>query len=142
MHPRPSARCDHGLVRGRLRRLLPLPARAGGGLKEAPMEQPESLPESIAAPAWEGAVCPAPIGHRDRIVLGHGSGGRLSRELFERIFEPAFDNAALRAGDDAADLGDPPAGARPCLTTDAHVVSPLFFPGGDIGRLAVCGTVK
>lgn len=99
-------------------------------------------PLPSAPPAvWEGPACPAPLSPRDRIVLGHGSGGQLSHDLVARVFTPAFDNPALRAGDDAADLPLPP-GARLAVSTDAHVVTPLFFPGGDIGRLAVCGTVN
>lgn len=76
------------------------------------------------------------------ITLAHGSGGRLSHELVERVFKRRFDNAPLRQGDDAAEIGPPPAGSRLAYTTDCYVVKPLFFPGGDIGRLAVCGTVN
>jgi hydrogenase expression/formation protein HypE len=61
--------------------------------------------------------------------------------LIQKSFMPAFDNTALRAGDDAA-LLEPGAGLQLSISTDAHVVWPLFFPGGDIGRLAVCGTVN
>ncbi|MCC7360572.1 MAG: hydrogenase expression/formation protein HypE [Anaerolineales bacterium] len=81
------------------------------------------------------------MGGRDRIVLGHGSGGKLSHDLVARLFTPVFDNPALRAGDDAAEVAVAATG-RLAVSTDAHVVSPLFFPGGDIGRLAVCGTVN
>jgi hydrogenase expression/formation protein HypE len=92
---------------------------------------------------WESTVCPAPVRQRDRIVLGHGSGGRLSHALVAKLFRPAFDNAALNAGDDAAAVDlQAPAGGRLAVSTDSHVVRPLFFPGGDIGRLAVCGTVN
>jgi hydrogenase expression/formation protein HypE len=88
----------------------------------------------------EGAVCPVPLAHAEQIVLGHGSGGKLSHDLVTKLFLPAFDNAALCAGDDAAAVSL--AGGRLAMSTDAHVVWPLFFPGGDIGRLAVCGTVN
>ena len=88
----------------------------------------------------EASSCPAPLAHGERIVLGHGSGGKLSHDLIARLFVTAFDNPALRAGDDAAVVDV--AGGRLALSTDAHVVWPLFFPGGDIGRLAVCGTVN
>jgi hydrogenase expression/formation protein HypE len=88
----------------------------------------------------EGPVCPVPLAHAEQIVLGHGSGGKLSHDLVAKVFWPAFDNPALRAGDDAAAL--PATSARLVVSTDAHVVWPLFFPGGDIGRLAVCGTVN
>ncbi len=88
----------------------------------------------------EGAVCPVPLAHAEQIVLGHGSGGKLSHDLVTKLFLPAFDNAPLRAGDDAAAVSV--AGRRLAISTDAHVVWPLFFPGGDIGKLAVCGTVN
>lgn len=81
-------------------------------------------------------VCPVPLLHRETIVLGHGSGGKLSHDLIAQVFQPVFSNPALNAGDDGAVLGEL------VLSTDAHVVAPLFFPGGDIGRLAVCGTVN
>lgn len=88
-----------------------------------------------------GAVCPVPIQQRGKVILGHGSGGKLMHDLIERAFFPHLDNPILRASNDASvfDLGD---GSRIALSTDSHVVSPLFFPGGDIGRLAVCGTVN
>jgi len=89
----------------------------------------------------EGAVCPPPITQRDRIVMGHGSGGKLSHDLIARLFLPPFDNPALRAGDDAGVVQPQPC-TQLAISTDSHVVWPLFFPGGDIGRLAVCGTVN
>ena len=84
--------------------------------------------------------CPVPITQHKTIVLGHGSGGRLTAQLVRDFFLPAFDNPALRKLDDQAvlDVG----AARIALTTDAFVVTPLFFPGGDIGRLAINGTVN
>lgn len=90
---------------------------------------------------FEGAVCPPPIARRDRIVMGHGSGGKLSHDLIAGLFLPPFDNPVLRAGDDAG-VVHPVACTRLAISTDSHVVWPLFFPGGDIGRLAVCGTVN
>ena len=89
----------------------------------------------------EGAVCAAPLPHNEQIVMGHGAGGRLTHQLIRKAFLPAFDNSALNAGDDAAVL-QPRPGLQLSISTDAHVVWPLFFPGGDIGRLAVCGTVN
>ena len=89
----------------------------------------------------EGAVCPLPLGHDEQIVMGHGSGGKMSHELIGRIFLPPFDNDVLRAATDAGVVQAAP-GARLAISTDSHVVTPLFFPGGDIGRLAVCGTVN
>ncbi len=92
-------------------------------------------------PSFEGAVCPVPLPHGSQIVMGHGSGGKMSHDLISRLFLPPFDNPALRAGDDSGvvDLGG---ASRLAISTDSHVVAPLFFPGGDIGRLAVCGTVN
>ncbi len=88
----------------------------------------------------EGAVCPLPLAHEEKIVLGHGSGGKLSHDLVKNYFLAAFDNPALRAGNDAGVVAL--AATRLALSTDSHVVAPLFFPGGDIGKLAVCGTVN
>ena len=73
-------------------------------------------------------------------MLGHGSGGRLTHELIKEVFAKRFSNPALNAMDDAAELSID--GGRLAFTTDGYVVSPLEFPGGDIGRLAVCGTVN
>ncbi|MGE5138198.1 MAG: hydrogenase expression/formation protein HypE, partial [Rudaea sp.] len=87
----------------------------------------------------EGAVCPLPLSHGEQVVMGHGSGGKMTHDLVQRAFLPAFDNPALKAGDDAGVVAG---GARLAISTDSHVVSPLFFPGGDIGRLAICGTVN
>jgi hydrogenase expression/formation protein HypE len=85
-------------------------------------------------------ACPLPLPDGDRILLGHGSGGRMTAELIARCFLPAFRNPALERLDDHAVLEV--AGTRLAFTTDAYVVSPLFFPGGDIGALAVNGTVN
>ena len=89
----------------------------------------------------EGPVCPVPIRKRGQVIMGHGSGGKLSQDLIGELFLPPFDNPVLRAGNDAGvvELGE---GRRLAVSTDSHVVWPLFFPGGDIGRLAVCGTVN
>lgn len=76
----------------------------------------------------------------DRILLAHGGGGSLTRELIEELFEPKFTNAALRPLDDSAVLTL--AGQAYAFTTDSYVVHPIFFPGGDIGKLAVTGTVN
>jgi hydrogenase expression/formation protein HypE len=89
----------------------------------------------------EGAVCAPPLTHNEQIVMGHGAGGRMSHQLIQKAFMSAFDNTALRAGDDAARL-ESDLHANLAISTDSHVVFPLFFPGGDIGRLAVCGTVN
>jgi hydrogenase expression/formation protein HypE len=76
-----------------------------------------------------------------RVDMNHGAGGRASAQLIEELFAPAFDNAFLRQGNDGA-LLPVPAGHRLVMATDGHVISPLFFPGGDIGSLAVHGTVN
>lgn len=89
----------------------------------------------------EGAVCAPPLPHSEQIVMGHGAGGRMSHQLIQKAFLPAFKNPALNAGDDAA-LVEPGLRQKLSISTDSHVVSPLFFPGGDIGKLAVCGTVN
>jgi hydrogenase expression/formation protein HypE len=89
---------------------------------------------------FEGYTCPVPIQPKDTVVLGHGSGGKLSHDLINRLFLPEFGKAAPRALDDSAIVNIN--GQRLALTTDSHVVSPLFFPGGDIGKLAICGTVN
>jgi hydrogenase expression/formation protein HypE len=89
----------------------------------------------------QSAMCPVPIRDRGYVILGHGSGGKLSQDLIANLFLPPFDNAALRAGDDAGVVQAADC-ARLAVSTDSHVVWPLFFPGGDIGRLAVCGTVN
>jgi hydrogenase expression/formation protein HypE len=87
--------------------------------------------------------CPAPFNQYDRVLLGHGSGGRLSADLIHRLFLPAFDNEVLARLDDQAVCSlAPHADARIAFTTDGFVVRPIFFPGGDIGRLAVHGTVN
>ena len=85
-------------------------------------------------------TCPAPLADASRILLGHGSGGGLSAQLLERVFLPALGNPILDRLEDQAIL-EVEAG-RLAFTTDSFVVTPLFFPGGDIGSLAVHGTVN
>jgi hydrogenase expression/formation protein HypE len=84
--------------------------------------------------------CPLTRVADDRIVLGHGGGGRLTHQLIERIFIPAFDNSMLEQRHDAAVVAVN--GSRLAFTTDSFVVRPLIFPGGNIGDLAVNGTVN
>jgi len=76
---------------------------------------------------------------KDKILLAHGSGGKLSHKLIERNFVPVLGNPLLDKLDDSAvfDLS-----GRLAFTTDSYTVSPIFFPGGDIGKLAVCGTIN
>ena len=83
---------------------------------------------------------------RDKnITMAHGGGGRAMRELIERLIVPAFDNPKLATLEDQARIGLATLaehGDRLAFTTDSYVVAPLFFPGGDIGKLAICGTVN
>lgn len=92
-------------------------------------------------PAFHAADCPAPVeGAGDCISLAHGEGGRLMRQLIASHILPKFGGATLRQLGDAAAL--PAVSGALAFTTDSFVVSPLFFPGGDIGRLAVLGSVN
>ena len=84
--------------------------------------------------------CPLPRPATDRILLAHGGGGRLTNQLIEGVFLPAFSNSALESRHDGAVLSAN--GARLAMTTDTYVVHPLVFPGGTIGDLAVNGTVN
>jgi hydrogenase expression/formation protein HypE len=87
--------------------------------------------------------CPLPFAGYDRVLLGHGSGGRLSHDLVTRLFLPVLGNEVLNRLEDQATCAVPGLpDARLAVTTDSFVVRPIFFPGGDIGRLAVHGTVN
>ncbi len=113
-----------------MRRVLPVSAMCGGGLRSCFLTDETK-------PAF---TCPAPLPAGDKILLGHGSGGRLSADLIRRVFLPAFQNPVLARLDDQAIVTVN--GARLAFTTDSFVVSPLFFRGGDIGSLAVHGTIN
>jgi hydrogenase expression/formation protein HypE len=84
--------------------------------------------------------CPIPIAQYPQVLLAHGGGGRLMHQLIERMFLPTFGGDRLASRHDGARLDI--AGARLAFTTDSYVVRPLFFPGGDIGTLAINGTVN
>ena len=86
------------------------------------------------------ARCPLPLGHHPNILLAHGGGGRLTQQLIDGVFGPAFANPALDERHDGACLAL--GGQRLAFSTDSYVVRPLFFPGSDIGALAVNGTVN
>ena len=90
--------------------------------------------------SFVGAVCPIPITNYNEIVLAHGSGGKLSHQLVEKMVLPQFWNEFLEPLHDGAifSIG----GQRVAFSTDSYVVNPIFFPGGDIGKLAVHGTVN
>ncbi len=85
-------------------------------------------------------TCPLPVFETETIVMGHGGGGKLSADLFRSVFLPAFSNPILGKTDDQAflEIG----GAKLVFSTDSFVIKPLFFRGGDIGSLAVHGTVN
>lgn len=102
------------------------------------------------AARFDRMTCPMPLNDYEHVLLGHGSGGKLSADLIQRLFLPALGNDVLNALEDQATLslndkmsksnGAP--APQLAFTTDSFVVKPLFFPGGDIGSLAVHGTVN
>ncbi len=89
---------------------------------------------------FEGWSCPLPLRDYPNIVMGHGGGGKLSAELVEHLFLPAFQNETLNHLSDSSVLVVP--AGRLAFSTDSFVVRPLFFPGGNIGDLAINGTVN
>jgi len=95
------------------------------------------MSNAINIEAWS---CPLPLRDHANIILGHGGGGKLSAELVQHLFLPAFQNELLAHLGDSAVL--PLAGGRLAFSTDSFVVQPLFFPGGNIGDLAINGTVN
>ena len=88
----------------------------------------------------EALSCPVPILSHDTVQLAHGAGGKLSNEMIDKIFLPRFTNSTLEKMEDQAVLDNP--GGRIAFSTDTFVVDPIFFPGGDIGDLAINGTVN
>lgn len=88
----------------------------------------------------ENFTCPVPILSHDTVQLAHGAGGKLSNEMIDKIFLPRFTNSTLEKMEDQAVLENP--GGRIAFSTDTFVVDPIFFPGGDIGDLAINGTVN
>ncbi|MDI1291357.1 MAG: hydrogenase expression/formation protein HypE [Methylobacter sp.] len=83
--------------------------------------------------------CPLPLQY-EQIVMAHGGGGRLMQQLLDRIIQPVFSNPLLNQKHDSAVLTVN--GSKLAFTTDSYVVKPLFFSGGDIGKMAVCGTLN
>ena len=83
--------------------------------------------------------CPLPLQY-EQIVMAHGGGGRLMQQLLDSIIQPVFSNPVLNQKHDSAVLNIN--GSKLAFTTDSYVVKPLFFSGGDIGKLAVCGTLN
>ncbi len=86
------------------------------------------------------ASCPIPIRQYPHVLMAHGGGGKLMQQLLEDVFGPAFSNPILDTRHDSAQFTVPP--GRLAMTTDSYVVRPLFFPGGDIGSMAIHGTVN
>lgn len=97
-------------------------------------------------PKMESPSCPVPLRYKDHIVMGHGSGGLMMHRLIKEIFLPSLGNPILNMGNDAGVIISTIQENHPryslVVSTDSHVVWPLTFPGGDIGRLSVCGTVN
>jgi hydrogenase expression/formation protein HypE len=94
-------------------------------------------------PNFLGWTCPRPLQHYPTIVMGHGAGGRMMADLIEHLFTPAFDNEWLGQMGDSTVLDFSALHSEQlAFTTDSFVVSPLFFPGGNIGELAIYGTVN
>src|SRR5512138_3844265 len=94
-----------------------------------------------------GWTCPVPLRNYPTIVMGHGAGGKMMADLIQHLFAPAFENDWLgQMGDstilDLASIVQGPSSNQVAFTTDSFVVNPLFFPGGNIGELAVNGTVN
>jgi hydrogenase expression/formation protein HypE len=94
-------------------------------------------------PSFEGWTCPIPLKNYPTIVMGHGAGGKMMNDLIQHLFASEFHNDLLaQLGDSAVLEFSASSGQRLAFSTDSFVVSPLFFPGGDIGELAVNGTVN
>jgi len=105
------------------------------------LQAAESLPGISQSPGADFALsCPIPISDYPNVLLAHGSGGKLMHHLLEKLMLPAFSNPLLETRHDGAVF--PIADTKLAFTTDSYVVHPLFFPGGNIGTLAVNGTVN
>ncbi|NDV63087.1 hydrogenase expression/formation protein HypE [Puniceicoccales bacterium CK1056] len=99
------------------------------------MPNEESTPRNVTS-----FECPLPLGSPKEIQIGHGGGGRLSQQLIDTLFIPAFSNPALKAAHDGAVIASPSGSLA--FSTDSHVVRPIEFPGGNIGSLAIHGTAN
>ncbi len=96
--------------------------------------------DNVASSLAAGLACPLPITDYKNVLLAHGGGGKLTHQLIQKIFVSQFRNQWLESLHDGVIL--PINGARVAFSTDSYVIDPIFFPGGDIGRLAVNGTVN
>jgi hydrogenase expression/formation protein HypE len=94
----------------------------------------------METPSFDGWVCPVPLQNYPTIVMGHGAGGKMMNDLIRHLFASEFENELLGQLGDSTVIEN--GGGRLAFTTDSFVVSPLFFPGGNIGELAVNGTVN
>src|SRR6185437_2240965 len=166
VHPGDTDRHLHGVARGCLRRVLQLrppdqaagqgsdPVMSGDWVQEAlrvheeaekerrgsPQPLPGTVREELVLERIDRARRSRPRVKEERITMAHGAGGKATHTLIEAIFLDELRNPLLEPLEDAARLQI--SGARLALTTDSYVVAPLFFPGGDIGDLAVNGTVN
>ena len=105
-------------------------------------EELKMTEENSEKKSMQGPVCPLPHQHTETVVIGHGSGGRMTQDLIQQCFTSRIGNAYLKEANDAARILLPKGTEQVAISTDSHVVSPIFYPGGNIGRLAVCGTVN
>ena len=142
LHARESDRLVHGVLGGRVRgalHLRPIQERGDRGWTGRARRRARDVRAFPMSPLRDGYVRPVDFRH-GRVDLTHGSGGRAMAQLIDELFLAAFDNEWLRQGNDQARFAVP--AGRLVMATDSHVVSPLFFPGGDIGCLSVHGTIN
>src|SRR3989338_130689 len=131
LHARASPGGDHGFLRRGVRGLLPL------------QEHPASRESLNMLKPIDNVITfsfPVPIQDYPQVLLAHGGGGKLMQQLIDKMFTSTFSRQSPRDRHDSAVL--PAASGRLAFTTDSYVVHPLIFPGGDIGTLAVNGTVN
>ncbi len=101
-----------------------------------------TMPDKIPFSKFDHFSCPVSHEPAGNIMLGHGSGGVLTSALIHNVFRKYLHGEGLEQGNDSAVMKIPDNFSRIAVSTDSHIVFPLFFPGGDIGRLAICGTVN
>jgi len=106
------------------------------------MEEEQMKNKQSESSNLQGPVCPIPHQHSETVVIGHGSGGQMTQDLIRHNFQSRIGNDFLSEGNDAARFFLEGIEGQIAVSTDSHVVSPIFYPGGDIGRLSVCGTVN
>jgi len=99
-------------------------------------------PETSDPIQMQGPNCPLPHQQSDTVTISHGSGGQMTHDLIQKVFHDRIGNQYLAEANDAARIFLANSDGQIAISTDAHVVFPLFYPGGDIGRLSVCGTVN